>query len=83
MRRFVVTLAVTVDVDQSVIDRCLTEEWQRTFYPMRDPEDLAGHLAFNLAQGRSLGSLDGFADLPESSVYVAEIDTDDAFEVSR
>lgn len=82
MRRFIVTLEVTVDVEQSVIDRCLTAEWQSTFYPMRDAEDLAGHLAFNLIQGRPLRSLDGFADLPESSVYVARIDTDDSFEVN-
>lgn len=83
MRRFIVTLEVAVDVEQSVIDRCLTAEWQSTFYPMRDAEDVAGHIAFNLAQGRSLCSLDGFADLPERSVYVAHIDTDDSFEVSR
>lgn len=62
---FEVDLRVTVQIDQRVIDSVDNDEWRSRFYNLRTPREVAEHLAYNLVQGRSLTSLDGFSDQPE------------------
>jgi hypothetical protein len=72
-----VTLLVEIDIDQSLLDDVLTDEWRKSFYgDVRAAEDVADHLAFNLAQNRKLSSLDGFADQHEDQACVMCIEVD-------
>lgn len=70
MRRFTVTMTaeMTLDVSQELLDEVLTDEWRAQMYQLHTPEEVAHHLAFNLIQGRSFQSLDGFAMLPDNAV---------------
>lgn len=77
-RKFLVGLAVEVEVDQRLLDDVLTDEWRAQFYPdIRAPGDVAEHLAFNLVQGRRLSSLDGFADQSDERARVVDVEVDD------
>lgn len=64
-----VTISVEIEIDQT---RCreINDEWRSRFYDLRTIDDIASHLAFNLVQGRSLQSLDGFALWGESDVRI-------------
>lgn len=70
------SLAYEVDlevrIDEKVFEAVLTDEWRSRFYQLRTREDVARHLTFNLLQGRSLSSLDGFADLSDDLVDVVD-----------
>lgn len=57
---------VDIEIADDLIKGVLTDEWRSHFYPLKTPEDVAAHLAFNLVQGRTLESLDGFADRPNT-----------------
>lgn len=57
--RYVVT--IETDIDVNLLREVMSPEWQRDLYLFRTEQDAADHLAFNLAQERSLLSLDGFA----------------------
>jgi hypothetical protein len=59
-----------VSIDERLLEDVLTEEWRSSFYPLHTPADVAEHLAFNLIQGRSLSSLDGFADQDSLRVHL-------------
>jgi len=80
-RKFVVSLCVEVEIEQAVFDAVLTDEWRSQFYPFHTPADVAGNLAFCLAQGMSLSSLDGYADQDKESVRIGPIDIDDVHEI--
>ena len=73
-------LGITVN-DPRVIDRVLNNEdnWQGTFYRFTTAEEVIAHLAYNyVSNGRTVNSLDGWADLPASAVTYNEgpIDVD-------
>ena len=75
-----VPMTVEIEVDQRVFDAVLTDEWRAQYYRFHTPEEVGAHLAYNLIQGRTLSSLDGFADLPDDLarvIAVAEIDEGD------
>lgn len=78
MRRFAVSCEVTCEIElsQSLLDAVLTDEWRARFYKLLFPVDVAQHLAFNLLQGRSLTSLDGFADRGPGEAQVRGTDFD-------
>lgn len=80
-RRFVVTMEVSIEVDERLIDDVLTDEWRNMFYPLRDAKEVASHLAHNLVQGRRLFTLDGFADQREDRVTVMDVTSEMAREV--
>lgn len=65
-RKFCVNAIIEIEVDQRVLDDVLTDEWRSNFYPLTTPEDVAGHLAFNLVRGAEMHQLDGFADQPRA-----------------
>ena len=77
-RRFLVTLEIEVGLDDALVKDVLTDEWASRFYSLRTAEDVAGHLAFNLIQGRKLSSLDGFADQPENRAEIGDVEVVDA-----
>lgn len=76
MPRFLVTYTqyLTLELDQQAIDQ-VDDEWREHFYPLHTPEEIAGHIAPNLASGARLSQLDGWADLPDD---LASVVGDDA-----
>jgi len=68
MPKFRITFVadLEVELDQAVIDQ-VTDEWRSMFYQLYTPEDIAGHIGYNLAFNRApLTMLDGWADLEDS-----------------
>lgn len=61
-RRFFVTMTAHIELSQELLDAVLTDEWRRQFFDLQSPEEVAEHLAYNLAQHHELKLLDGFAD---------------------
>jgi hypothetical protein len=80
-RTFTVRLACEITVTQELLDAVLTDDWRRNFFQFHDAQDVASHLAFNLAQGHPLELLDGFADQPHGAATLADLDIDDVQEV--
>ncbi len=80
-RRFLAPILVEVEIDERLLTDVLTDEWRQNFYPLITAADVAGHLAYNLIQGRRLQSLDGFADQPEEAACLLNIDMDEATEL--
>jgi len=76
-RRFLVGLLVEIEIDEQLLAGVLTDEWRDRFYQLWTAEDVAGHLAYNLAQDRRLSSLDGFADQDEDRARVLHIEVDE------
>ena len=74
-RVFEVVLPITVRirVDQEVIDS-VDDSWREQFYrSIQTPEDIAGHLAFNMAYRSAPFPIDGFAQLkPDQARIVWE-----------
>jgi len=71
--RFNLSWIVTaeVEIDQSVIDGVLTDEWRSVFYPLREPHEVAEMIArCRIAHHAALSSLDGFADQPDSNARI-------------
>lgn len=63
--RFKVEVIGKLRVHPDVFEQVLTDAWRRDFYPYYTKEDVIQHIAFNLLQGRSFSSLDGFANFPD------------------
>lgn len=72
MQKFTVRFAVTMEIKLSkrLIKEVLKPDWQASFYKLRTPQEIATHVAYNLARGSSLCSLDGFAHLEEADAVV-------------
>ncbi len=74
-RTFIVPLEVKIEVSSDLLEQISTDaQWQDLFYPLRSPEAVAQHLAFNLVQGRSIHLLDGFADRRSTDAEILGID---------
>lgn len=82
-RRFLVSALIEITIEEHLLTDVLTDEWRQTFYALTTAEDVAGHLAYNLIQGRRIGSLDGFADQSEDAARIIEIDTVETQELPR
>lgn len=85
-KRFRVTFTVTVDLDvaEDLIEEVLKPDWQSSFYKLPKPEDVAAHLAYNVARNHAeLDSLDGFADRDKTDLKVVHEDwsEEDAVEI--
>lgn len=73
-----VTLMVDVSlrVDESVVDRMLSAEWQSHFYTLPDREQALRFLAYAMGVNNDrLSQMDGFADLPDEqgSAHVSNV----------
>ena len=68
-RYFKVTIQTDaiVRLDDAVIE-AVDDEWRSAFYSLRTPEDIAGHIGYNMIVNRwPLSSLDGWADQPDEN----------------
>jgi len=86
MKRFRVTFSVTVDLDvaEGLLDEVVKPDWQREFYKLPRPEDVAAHLAYNVAHNHAeLTSLDGFAHRRKDDMKVVreQWDEEDSDEI--
>lgn len=81
-RKFVATFSVEIEVDQSAIDRGLSEEFRKEFYDFRTEMQVAAHLAYNLMRGAEIRQLDGFADMPESVAHCQQPFEEDCTEIA-
>lgn len=75
------TFTATVELDDSVIERGLSAEYQEAIGKM-DRGDLVEHLAWNLVQGRALSELDGFADMSDELAEANDLHCEDATELA-
>jgi hypothetical protein len=82
-RMFRVNVAVDISLDEALVASVLDPKWRAQFYDLRTPEDVAGHLAFNLLQGRLMRHLDGFADQPEDAAVIGDIETVESVEIRK
>lgn len=61
-----------IELDDAVIE-AVDDEWRAMFYKLRTPEQIAGHVGFNLIVNRGrLSMLDGWADQPDGNACVLE-----------
>lgn len=84
MREFDVTYVVSarIKISEKLLESVLTPEWRKYAYDIRTAEGIAEHLVFNIAQNRTLTSLDGFADRSEDEIEMEVTwDVDDTTEV--
>ena len=70
--RFVVD--VELELSDRLLDEVMTPEWQASFYRFVDRQAAADHVAYNLARGASLTSLDGFAHLGDGDAVIKSED---------
>ena len=78
-KKFVVEMTVTaeIEISEDLLAGVLTDEWRKSFYNLQTGKEVAGHLAYNLARGADVASLDGFADRTDADVkFKAEWDED-------
>ena len=69
MKKFAVVFEVTVEIelDEKVIS-VVDDAWRDVLYPLHSEEDIAEHIAYNLARNNArLSQLDGWADQPDSN----------------
>jgi hypothetical protein len=72
---------VQIEIAQSLLDAALTDEWRSQFYHVTSAEDVAEHLAYNMARELELFQLDGFADQPKSAVKCGRLEPVDSAEL--
>ena len=54
---------VEIEIDDRAIDT-VDDSWRQYFYDLETPEDIAGHIAYNMVVNRlGLSRMDGWADL--------------------
>jgi len=80
---FLVTMECSIAIEESVFPAVLTDEWRRVFYPLRTPDEVAEHLAFNLVQGHPIEHLDGFADQAGDAAIVGDLQVTDVTELKK
>jgi hypothetical protein len=86
MRKFRVNFRGSVDIelDESVI-QAVNADWRSSFYDLHTPEQIAAHIAYNMAFNHlPLSHLDGWADMPDTKAKIVsglEIDIDDTEEL--
>lgn len=72
-------VAVELDVSEKLIEEVMKPDWQKSFYTFTRPEDVAVHLAYNVARNHAtLQSLDGFAHLGSGHLKVVDEDWSEA-----
>lgn len=79
MPKYTVWLTYTIEMEvaegSDAVSRVTTEDWAQTFYDGMTEGDGAAMLARLCGvDGRDLGSLDGWADLPNEHVSIGRVD---------
>lgn len=76
--KFTTKFAVNIELEISerVLDEVMKPEWQNDFYKFTTRQEAANHIAYNVARGASLTSLDGFAHFDDNDVVVKNEDWD-------
>ena len=70
------TGSATIELDEQVID-VVDDEWRSQLYNLHTPEEIAGHIAYNLIfNSGGLSMLDGWADQPDSNARLIGGDAD-------
>jgi len=71
-RRFTSRFHVTVEIEISerLLEEVSKPDWQSSFYDLKTPQDVADHIAYNVARSNSAKSLDGFAHIEDGDVVV-------------
>lgn len=73
-RTFLVEFEAYVTIDDSVIGRGLSAEYAAAMYEHRDADEVAEHLAYNLAINNiRLSQIDGFSDMDDQLADLGEI----------
>lgn len=78
-RTFHVEFSGTLELDDSVID-AVDDEWRAALYQLNTPEEIAEHIAYNLARGADLTQLDGWADQSDDKAKLSDFACDSAWE---
>ena len=67
---FAVTFQVTarISINKEVFKQ-VDEDWKKTFYNLENVNDIVEMIAYNMLNGISLSSLDGFANLPTNYAF--------------
>ena len=73
--RCMVSCQMEIEISDVVI-AAVDDDWRGQFYKLRTPQEIANHIAFNIAQGCSLSEIDGFANLDDKEVRVISEDWD-------
>jgi hypothetical protein len=60
-----------IELDEKVIS-VVDDVWRSQLYDLHTPEEIAGHIAANLAEGSRLSRLDGWADQPDENARIIE-----------
>lgn len=69
------TVTATIEVDDTVIEDALTDDWCSQFYPFHTASDVVSHIAYNsLRDNASLSELDGFAHLDDKQSQITKKD---------
>jgi hypothetical protein len=65
-----------IELDDEVID-VVDDEWRKSLYDLRTPEEIAEMIGSCLLQGWNLSSMDGWANQPDKNARIIEyIDCD-------
>lgn len=78
-RVFHVEFSGTLELDDSVID-AVDDDWRAELYPLHSVEEIAEHIAYNLARGCELTQLDGWADQSNDKAKLSDFACDSAWE---
>jgi hypothetical protein len=70
------TVNIELELSERLLKEVMSPEWQENFYEFADHQSVCNHIAYNLARGASLTSLDGFANFDDSDVVVKSEDWD-------
>lgn len=61
-----------IELDDAVIG-AVDDEWRSVFYNLRDADDIAAHIAYNLVVRKvELSDLDGWANQPDERAFMLE-----------
>lgn len=73
---YVSTFVVKVELEISdrVIKEALSPDWQKSYYKFENAQQVADHIAYNVARGAGVRSLDGFAHLENADIVIHEED---------
>jgi len=60
-----------IEIDQSVLDEALTEEWKSVFYDLEDEAGVASHIAWSMViRGWRMSEIEGWLSDDDSAVII-------------
>jgi len=62
-----------IEIENEVI-KSVDEEWRNKFYPCKNPQEVAEHIAYNMiVNDLLLSQLDGFANFPDNFAKLSSL----------